>query len=209
MRHYFQEGSLKRSKRERTRSVLLDGAIATVAAQGMHGASVKAITESVGLSNGTFYNHFDSREELFRVAALSVAETITDEIAADVQDTDDGIARIVRSTDAFMTRALAMPDWAAMIVDAARHIADIRGDIGHHLRADVGRALAQGRIEAKPDRFLVEQIGTLVALAIEVQLTRGRSRRIRVQTCESILRLLGMTPHAARREVARHMPEKE
>ena len=186
---------------------MLDGAVATVADRGLAGASIKAITDSVGLSNGTFYNYFDSRDELILEAAVAVARALTDDIAAEVHEVDRGIARVVRSTDAFMTHLLAQPDWAALIVDASRHLGQVRHDIGHHLRADVALALEQGELAETPSRFLVDQIGALVALGLEVQLKRGRSRAVRRQTCEAVLRLLGMAPADAERAVVEASPE--
>ncbi len=209
MRHYFQDLSRQSSKRERTRSVLIDGAIATVAERGLSDASIKAITESVGLSNGTFYNHFDDREQLFREAAIAAAEAIADQIAAEVASVDEGIGRIVISTDAFIKRTVEQPDWAAMIVDAAHHIGEIRHDLGRHLRADVAMAVELGELEEAPNRFLIDQVGALVALGIEAQLKRGRNKKVRRQTCEAVLRLLGLTPVQARRAVGRWVPELE
>ncbi len=206
MRHHFQEGARTKPKRARTRSALLDGAIATVAERGLAEASVKAITATAGLSNGTFYNYFTTREELFREAAVAVAEAITDDVAAEVLDVPSGTSRIVRSTDAFLRKALAMPDWAAMIVDATHHIGEIRHDLGRHLRADVALALERGEIGEVPHAFQLDQIGALVALGLEVQLTRGESPAIRRQTCDAVLRLLGMSPDEARDVVEREIP---
>ncbi|MEM1249165.1 MAG: TetR/AcrR family transcriptional regulator [Acidobacteriota bacterium] len=209
MRQHFQSQSLQLSKRERTRSLLLDGAVATVAERGLGGASIKAITESVGLSNGTFYNHFETRDELVSEAAFAVAGALVDEIAEDVQSVESGIARVVRSTNAFIAKLSEQPDWAALLVDASRHLGEVRNDLGRHLRADVALALQQGELTERPSRFLVDQIGALNALAIEVQLRKGKSRAVRRQTCEAVLRLLGLPPDEARQAVLKAAPELE
>jgi AcrR family transcriptional regulator len=201
MRHYFQDRSVNLAKRGRTRSALIDGAIATIAERGLAGASIKEITANVGLSNGTFYNHFKDRDDLIVHTAYAIAQVIADEIAEMVAEVDDGVGKIVLSTDAFVKRALEMPDWAKLIVSASRNFGEIRNDIGKHLRADVARAVEQGKLSEVPNRLLFEQIGALVALAIEVQVARGRDEQVGRQTCEAILRLLGMTPARAHRAV--------
>jgi AcrR family transcriptional regulator len=52
-------------QRERTRAALIDAAVHVVGDQGYEGASVTAITRRAGVAQGTFYNYFESREDLF------------------------------------------------------------------------------------------------------------------------------------------------
>ena len=47
------------------RAALLDAAAKAFASHGYAGASVDRIAREAGLSKGTFYWHFDSKEELF------------------------------------------------------------------------------------------------------------------------------------------------
>ena len=206
MQNFFHRNALDRPKRERTRSLLIDGAVAVVAERGITDASIKAITESVGLSNGTFYNHFEDRDALFREAALAVAGAVTEDLAADVSDLDRGLARFARSTDAFMLRMLDLPDWAALLVQASHHLGEVRQDIGKHLRSDLRRAVDQGTLAKMPNRFTLHQIGSLITLAIEWQLLHTRSKDVRRQTCESTLRLLGLDAEAAMQTVRNAVP---
>lgn len=208
MRHYFQDKSIKLGKRERTRSILIDGAIAAIAEHGLQGASIKEIASTAGVANGTFYNHFDDRDEILKEAAYSVAKEIADDIAVMVQDVPDGIARVVISTNTFMERAVAKPDWGALIVDASHHLVDVRYDLGEHLRADVSLAIEQGKLSEMPSQFLVHQIGALIALAIELQidaeLNGVKDDMICHQTCEAVLKLLGLSPTKARKAIVAH-----
>lgn len=181
--------------------MLIDGAIAAIAENGMGATSIKEITEIAGLSNGTFYNHFQGRDEIFELAAYSVAKEITDEIAEMVAVVQDGIGRIVISTDAFIGRAVAAPDWGALLVNAVHHIRDMRFDIGEHLRADVALAIEQGKLSEMPSSFLVHQIGALITLAVELQIAGKADRAISFETCEAVLKLLGLTPTKAHRAV--------
>ncbi len=205
MRHYFQDKSVNLSKRERTRSLLIDGAISAIAEHGLEGASIKEITTIAGLSNGTFYNHFEDREEVFRLATMSIAQELADDIAEMVADVDDGIARIVISTNTFIERAVSASDWGAMIVDAVHYLGDVRQDVATHLRADIALAMKRGDISEMPDRFQIHQIVALIALAIEAQLDGGKSKSINFRTCEAVLRLLGLSPTKAQRAVAAHL----
>ncbi len=203
MRHYFQDKSTNLSKRERTRSALVDGAIAAIARHGLQGTSIKEITNVAGLSNGTFYNHFDDRDGVLKLAAISVAREISDDIADAVKGEPDGLARIIRSTQLFIERATTAPDWGALIVDTAHHLGSVRHDVAKNLRADIQRAIDQGTLDHMPSRFVIDQIGALIALAIETQLHRGKSKAVTRQTCDAVLRLLGLPPEKAQSAVKR------
>ncbi len=184
---------------------MIDGAIAVIATHGLQGASIKEITSTAGLSNGTFYNHFDDREEIIKLAALSVAQEIAADIALMVSDVDDGIGRIVISTNEFIERSVAFPEWGAMIVDATRYLREVRQDVATHLRADIDRAVAQKQLDERPNRLGIHQIVTVIALAIETQLDGGKSRSINRQTCDSVLRLLGLSPAKAAKAVGQYL----
>ena len=208
MRHYFQDKSARLGKRERTRSILIDGAIATIAERGLQGASIKEIASAAGVANGTFYNHFEDRDQILREAAAAVAKELTDDVARMVADVHDGIGRIIISTNAFIEKAVAAPDWGRLIVDAAHHAVEVRHEIGEHFHNDVALAIEQGRIDEVPPPFLVHQIGALIALAIELQIREGKDERILAQTCEAVLKLLGLSPARARRAVEKHLNHK-
>ena len=145
MRHYFQEKSLSEGKRERTRSLLIDGAISAIAEHGPQGTSIKEITAYAGVSNGTFYNHFTDLEEIFQLAAYSVAKEIAVEIAASVAGVNNGLKRIVVSTDAFIDKAVAAPDWGKVIASASHNLENMRMDIAANLQQDVALAIDHPR----------------------------------------------------------------
>jgi len=51
---------------ERTRSEILCAAHDLFIKQGYHGTSMRQIAEQAGVSLGAFYNHFESKEDIFR-----------------------------------------------------------------------------------------------------------------------------------------------
>jgi AcrR family transcriptional regulator len=51
-------------RRERTRRALLDGGRRVMAAKGVEGATVLEIVREAGVSQPSFYNHFQSKEKL-------------------------------------------------------------------------------------------------------------------------------------------------
>ncbi len=207
MRHYFQDKSVQLAKKERTRAVLIDGAIAAVAKHGMEGTSIKEITTLAGVSNGTYYNYFKTRDDALRLAAKSIGEEVTYDIAQSVADIPTGLGRIVVSTLSFIDRLVTAPEWGALIVDVVYQLTDVRKIVAGHLRNDVALAMEQGDLDEMPSPFTIHQIVTLIALGIEMQITEAaqtEQANVSEQTCASVLQLLGLSLQKARRTVAQH-----
>lgn len=58
-------GLSRAEQRQITRQALIDAASHVVGEQGYAGATVSAITRRAGVAQGTFYNYFQTREDLF------------------------------------------------------------------------------------------------------------------------------------------------
>src|SRR6201996_2867355 len=61
-------------RKARTRQALLDAAVRLIAEGRADRASIAEITEEADIGFGSFYNHFDSKEQLFQTAAENVLE---------------------------------------------------------------------------------------------------------------------------------------
>jgi len=64
-------------KGERTRARLIEAAKAVFQENGFLAARISDIAESAGLSHGSFYHYFESKEEIFREVALAVDERLS------------------------------------------------------------------------------------------------------------------------------------
>lgn len=61
--------SVREQKKAETRQVLMASAIQVFHEQGIHAARVSDIVSRAGVAQGTFYNHFQSKEALFKAIA--------------------------------------------------------------------------------------------------------------------------------------------
>ena len=61
-------------RRERTRASLLEGARRVIAAKGFDAATITEITEAADVGFGSFYNHFESKDELLRVLVTEAVD---------------------------------------------------------------------------------------------------------------------------------------
>lgn len=61
-------------RKARTRQALIDAAVRPIAEGRGDRASIQEITEVADIGFGSFYNHFETKEQLFRVASEEVLE---------------------------------------------------------------------------------------------------------------------------------------
>ena len=61
-------------RKARTRRALIDAARRILAERGTTDVTIQDITETADVGFGTFYNHFDTKTELFEVAVQEVLE---------------------------------------------------------------------------------------------------------------------------------------
>ncbi len=198
MDRYFSNKSLKLGKRERTRSALIDSAIQVIADKGFETASIKEITEAAGLANGTFYNHFSDREALAREASAVVAFEIAKEIAEEVKDVEDGLDKVIISTDKVVDRAINAPAWGRVMIGAWNHLEDFQQDVAQIMRSDLKLAKRQGSTSLSINQLLESQIICLTILSISQQIRHGRNKATRLETAAAILRLLGLPTDEAK-----------
>ena len=69
-------------KRDRTRLILIEAAIDVLSEQGLEGTSIDDLMRVAGMARGTFYNHFQDREEL----ACAVSSFIREQVFQTVVD---------------------------------------------------------------------------------------------------------------------------
>src|SRR6185503_19942540 len=58
-------GPIRTKRSERTRGALLQAARTVFSRTGFHEARITDIVEGANLAHGTFYTHFDSKEDIF------------------------------------------------------------------------------------------------------------------------------------------------
>src|SRR5689334_13117033 len=88
-------------RKARTRQALIDAAVRLITEGRGDLASIQEITETADIGFGSFYNHFDSKEQLFQTAAEEVLERwgeMTDRASAGLTDPAELFAVGLRTT---------------------------------------------------------------------------------------------------------------
>ena len=197
-------------RKQRTRAALVKAAQVLIA-EGRLNVPVLEITQAADVGMGSFYNHFDSKEQLFEAAVTDVLDTygaVLDHLTADLEDPAAVFACSFRLSGRFFRARpqesrILLANWGALMS------AD-RGLAPRALR-DIKAAVAAGRFTvADPDLALAVAGGALMGIGhlLQSQPERDAGTASDAGT-ESVLRLFGMTADDAREVCALPLPEFE
>lgn len=151
--------SLTRAEQKRqTRELLIRTAIRIFAENGILSVSTADIAKAAGVSHGTVFLHFPTRDELLTEVIETFGNQVTRRIHELVQDGVDLESVLkahlhgIREFESFYTRLLTE---AHGLPEKARDVLIlIQSAISHHLSIVSERAMASGRIKTLPFHFL-------------------------------------------------------
>lgn len=195
-------------RKQRTRTALIRAA-QTLIAQGRLNVPVLEITQLADVGMGSFYNHFDSKEQLFEAAIADVLDShgaLLDELTAQMEDPAEIFAASFRLTGRFFRRRpdesrILLANWGALMTSD-------RGLAPRALR-DINAAVAAGRFHLDdPELALATSAGILLGVGALLQSDPDRDGGATADAVtEDLLRMFGMSVQAARAVCARPLPE--
>ena len=178
-------------KKDRTRRRLIAAALDVIADRG-DAFSVSEVAERAGVSNGTFYNYFDDRDDLVAAIVPEALATFATTSALVVQD-DDPAVRFATITALALARARVEPErWRVLLRLDAAQSAVLDGEPVQHLRADLDAGRAEGRfVVGSTDAVVDVVVGSLLSAARRI--VRGAAdERYASEVVEVLLRGLGL-----------------
>lgn len=203
--HSAAPGRAERRKAA-TRRALLDAAAAILVEGGSSHVSIQEITDRADVGFGTFYNHFDSKDELFEAAVGGVLEdhgAWLAEVTVGIDDPAELLATRFRLTAGLASTA---PDVATVFVRSGLDFLLSDRGLAPMALADLDAAIDAGRIAVDGAHLgLVITGGCLLAF---LQYRLSRPELIGAQDAdeltEALLVTLGMDPAEASRLA--HLP---
>ncbi len=191
----------------RTRSALVKAAQQLIV-EGRLNIPVLEITQLADVGMGSFYNHFDSKEELFEAAVADVLDSygeLLDALTIDMADPAETFAASFRLTGRFFRRRpqesrILLANWSTLI----------SSDQGLAPRAlrDIKAATAAGRFSVDdPELALAVASGILLGLGTLLQRDTTRDDGATADAVtEDLLRMFGMSAREAHKVCARPLP---
>jgi len=196
----FRDQTTGKKKRERTRGALLDSAISVFSAKGFEATRIVDITNHADMANGTFYNYYETKDELLRDVAYGIAVKVTGRINTEMEDIAHGPTRVALATAKLLQFARQEPEWIEVLLNGASVVPEMHSDMIQYFRQDLEIGIEQGHFNIEINLLLVNQHLALIqaALLYDAKISDDTI----IQTCEAVLRLLGLTPARATKQVA-------
>lgn len=136
--------------------------------RGRDGIAINEITEAADVSFGSFYNYFESKDDIFDQLAEEVVDAFGDALNAIADFTDDPAEILAASIRSVLNRADEDPVWGRFFVRfvvSARLFSRRPG--GYFLR-DVQRGFAEGRFQAADPLMAITAVGGAIISAAVV-----------------------------------------
>jgi AcrR family transcriptional regulator len=188
-------------RKARTRQALIDAAVRLIAEGRGERASIQEITETADVGFGSFYNHFESKDQLFQTASGEVLERwgqMIDGACAGISDPAEVFAVSLRISGRL---GWTHPDIADFLTGAGLDLLDAPRGLAPRALRDIKAGQAAGRFTIPSAEIALAAVaGGLLGLLRLRQRHPDRVEESAVdQLAEAVLRLLGVpAPEAAR-----------
>jgi AcrR family transcriptional regulator len=195
-------------RKARTRQALVDAAVRLIGEGRGDRASVQEITEAADVGFGSFYNHFDSKEQLFQTASEEVLERwgqMIDRASAGITDQAERFAVGLRISGRL---GWTHPDIAGFLTGAGLDALDIPVGLAPRALRDIQAGRDAGRFTVPDAEIALSAVaGGLLGLLRQCQRRPERVNEASVdQLAEAVLRLLGVPAPEAARLAALQLP---
>ncbi|WP_280365148.1 TetR/AcrR family transcriptional regulator [Nocardia abscessus] len=194
-------------RRERTRNALL-GAARKFLSEGRSAVSIQEITDAADVGFGSFYNHFDSKEQLFDEAIRSVLQVYSemrDSIVALYDDPAEVFAVSFRMTGRLQRQ---VPEMVRVLLHSGMSVLLRDEGLAPRARRDIIAAQEAGRFEPMdPDLAVMAAGGALLGLLqmLDVQ-PDADAGELADEMTYHVLRMFGMNKRSAQKLIANALP---
>lgn len=177
-------------KRKRTRDALVGASLQLIAEKGIEATSVLEITERLGISNGTFYYHFQNKEQLLEEVGRTIVENLVERIEADHRA--DPAAQVARGPLIILSFADQHPELRAIMLRVIEDPDGRHADFKSGLRKDVAKGKSIGRFPIEDTEVGVQFCRAIVGAAIRLKHEGQGSENLAAQSAVHTLAMLGI-----------------
>ena len=135
------------AKRERTRAKLLEAAYQVFATKELDAVTIDDIISAAGVARGTFYNYFQTREDVLKAVAASLAEAMNQTVWSQSTAITDPAERMAFAIRQFLHQAQRDDTWGWLIVRIGLIAAPLTETIHQGVRSDLEAGIQQQRFQ--------------------------------------------------------------
>jgi AcrR family transcriptional regulator len=153
--------SRRHAQKASTRAALREAGRRLIAAYPVDAISIDAVVAAAGVSKGSFYNHFTSRDDLVDTIVGDIRAQLHNVVAATNAYERDPARRMARAVCVFLRYALEDAEGAAVL--ARVHGGSLSAEAPHNapLVADIADGISEGRF-----RIATVESGTMLVIGV-------------------------------------------
>ncbi|MFD6893789.1 TetR/AcrR family transcriptional regulator [Rhodococcus sp. NPDC060086] len=194
-------------RREKTRARLIDAARTLVAERGVDAVGLSDITEAADLGVGTFYNYFQSRDEIVEAVAEASIESLGARMDLMTAGMDDAAEIFSSSLRHLVRHAISDPLWGWFVVRLGVAHPKLIDILGPRAARDLRQGVDAGRFTiADVDMTTACVFGALLS-TLHYVISAPVQDGIDEVFAQAMLCMVGVTPGEARDIAARPLPE--
>lgn len=202
-------GNRNDRRRAATRQALVRAARQILAESGDTAVSIQLIAERADVGFGSFYNHFESKVQLFDAAVADVLEEFGrafDEHLSDVEDPAELVSGGFRLSARMVD---SNPEAMQILRHRARGHVHAEAGLAPRAMRDVERGIEQGRFLDMDPLIAVTVLGGSLLTLVELRFSHPEldGDRAAIELAETVLRSYGLPAEEAAEVARRPLPE--
>ena len=179
-------------RRERTRRRLLAAAARVVAESGEAKASINDFIEAAGVSRGTFYNYYATREELLEDLWALMGRSPLHKILAAIRLMEDPAERFAAGARMVLAASVEDPTWGWLIYALSGDSTGMSEDILSYPVENVRLGFDSGRFHAEDMAAVIDLCIGAVRSAMKALLSEPRPPAYIEALTSMLLRVVGL-----------------
>ena len=199
-------------RKQRTRAALVRAAQRLIA-EGKVNVPVLEITQAADVGMGSFYNHFDSKDELFEAAVAEVLDAhgaMLDRLTASIEDPAETFATSFRLTGRLFRRR---PQESRILLASGMALLSSKRGLAPRALRDIKAGIEAGRFQGvvgdDPELALAMAGGALLGLGNLLRDNPDRDDAVAADVVtENVLRRCGLGAAEARAVCERPLPDE-
>lgn len=194
-------------KRERTQALLVQAAMQVFADKGVAAATIQQIAQLAGVTAGTVYNHFATKEELVARVALVLADSLCRAIHDSYEHVQDGAQRMAIGQRRYIWLAAQAPAWALLLLDVGIAMPELAAAVHDYALADLRIGVKQKQFKVPSEAAAMDVIAGVCGSAMRRVALGAAPANHDVACAALVLRALGVPADVAADVARRPLPE--
>lgn len=194
-------------KKARTRQMLVEAALRIYARKSAWELALNELAAEAGVSHGTIYNYFRTKEDVLEAVGIAVAEQLSEEILTLSAGITSGAERLSVAVRSFILRTAENPDWASALIKVVRYSEAMRSGLSTYLRADLQSGLRQDEFIYPSEKIAVTVVVSITIGAMAAIVEGDREDDHDSKIARTILLAMGVAHEQAERISNMPMPK--